>query len=159
MTAAQLASNKSGYVSAALIVIAVACLGANGMPETNGGIMMSPTPHTLDILRQSECWAVAAIACDSVRLSALGTRSQAMAFSARVLAASDERIDSPLNAEQYVADQAILVSGRSYLTFLVCDVAYDGSPTWKVVQAAPLEDSDPATAVANALQKAADALD
>lgn len=159
MTPVQFRSKSSRRLSSALVVLAILCLCASGMPETKGGITMSPTSHTLDILRQNECWAVAAIACDAVRLSALGTRSQAMAFSAGVLAASDQRIVSPLNVEQYVADQAILVSGRSYLTILVCDVAYDGSHTWKVVQAAPLEDSEPAAAVANVLQKVADALD
>jgi hypothetical protein len=119
---------------------------------------MIPTAHTLDVLRENDCWAVAAITCDSVTLSNPGTRSQAMNFSVQVLAASDQRVASRLDGEQYVADQGLLEAGLSYLAVLICDVVYDGSGAWKVIQVTPFTGSDAKAAVTDAHLKVSDAL-
>ena len=108
---------------------------------------MKPTNHTLDILRENECWAVAALSVDSSIIRFAGTRSQSMQLSARVIVTTDDRVDNPLSTEQYVADHAILDSGKSYVVILICNMCHDRVNTWKVIQAAILTSADPSEAV------------
>jgi hypothetical protein len=110
---------------------------------------MDPTPHTLDVIRGHDCWAVAALQCDYVAISERGTRSQTMTLSARVLHASDPRVPSPLNLEHYVADDAILEKGHTYVVILAGTGgrAADEPIAWVVVQRAALAGADPAAAV------------
>jgi hypothetical protein len=110
---------------------------------------MEPTPHTLELIRGHDCWAVAALHCDYVAISERGTRSQSMTLSARVLHASDPRVRSPLNLEHYVADDAILEKGGTYLVILTGSGGRAASESieWRVVQRALLAGADPAAAV------------
>ena len=108
---------------------------------------MQATENTVSILKQCDCWAVAAIRCEWVQITEKGTRSQSMALRAQVLAATDERVVSPLEIKQYVADEAILSPQQPYLVALMCDVDYDGSFTWKVIQREALKEADPDGAV------------
>ena len=133
-------------VSIALILTLVAT-GALASPPAPGGLVMKPSPHTVEALKQNDCWAVAAISCEWVRVTERGTRSQSMSFRGRVLAASDQAVPSLIAIEQFVADDAILTPDGSYLVILLCDTASDGSPTWKVIQREPLDDADAGVSV------------
>jgi hypothetical protein len=110
---------------------------------------MEPTQHTLGVIRGHDCWAVAAIQCDDVEIAGRGTRSQSMILTARVLHASDPRLISPIYLEQFVADDAILERGGTYVVILAGTGgrAANEPIAWMVVQKAPLAGAEPAAAV------------
>jgi hypothetical protein len=139
--------------AALLLALAAACRAGGDRPGEPPAAAPNPfmdtTPRTLEAVRASDCWAVAALRCLSVSISEPGTRSQTMTLSAEVLSASDPRLPARLALEHYADDDAILQQSRTYVAVLAGSGGRDpGEPVaWTVVQRAPIAPADAAAAV------------
>ena len=118
---------------------------------------MRPSDQTISILQARERWTVAAIECVEAVVLFPDTRSQKMRFTASLLVPSSE-LPSPWEGDQWVADQALLRPGVSFVVIAIYEQEPDGSTLWKIIQAEELSAADPADAVAQMTRAIREAL-
>lgn len=109
---------------------------------------MHPNEKAIERLRGSDRWAVTTLRCEQATVSGAGTRSQTLTLRATVLQTTDPQVPSPLNLEQYVTDDTILVAPNTYLAILAGIGKNDDPVAWSIVQRSEIKGADAAAETA-----------